>query len=127
LLPGQDLRRALEAAVAGQGCAAAFVLSGIGSLAQARVRFAGAEEPRVASGDLELITLAGTVATNASHLHATLATSDGSIFGEHVAYGCMVRTTAEVLLALLPEWEFARERDALTGYDELVARRKGLT
>jgi hypothetical protein len=34
----------------------------------------------------------------------------------------MVRSTAEVLLALLPEWEFARERDAVTGYDELVVR-----
>jgi hypothetical protein len=39
-----------------------------------------------------------------------------------VAPGCIVRTTAEVLLALLPEWEFAREPDALTGYDELVVR-----
>lgn len=28
---------------------------------------------------------------------------------------CIVRTTAEVLLALLPEWEFAREPDALRG------------
>ena len=28
----------------------------------------------------------------------------------------------EVLLALLPEWEFAREPDAQTGFDELVVR-----
>lgn len=35
---------------------------------------------------------------------------------------CIVRTTAEVLLALLPEWEFAREPDALRGCDELVVR-----
>jgi predicted DNA-binding protein with PD1-like motif len=33
-----------------------------------------------------------------------------------------VRTTAEVLLALLPEWAFSREPDAATGYDELVVR-----
>jgi len=36
-----------------------------------------------------------------------------------------LRTTAEVLLALLPEWEFAREPDAATGYDELVVRATG--
>ena len=42
--------------------------------------------------------------------------------GGHVAPGCIVRTTAEVLLALLPDWAFAREPDALTGYDELVVR-----
>lgn len=33
-----------------------------------------------------------------------------------------VRTTAEALLALLPEWEPARGLDAVTGYDELVVR-----
>lgn len=39
-----------------------------------------------------------------------------------MAPGCIVHTTAEVLLALLPEWEFAREHYALTGHDELVVR-----
>lgn len=53
---------------------------------------------------------------------AMVSTSTGEVFGGHVAQGCIVRTTAEVLLALLPEWEFAREPDALTGYDELVVR-----
>lgn len=36
--------------------------------------------------------------------------------------GCTVRTTAEVLLALLPDWRLSREPDAATGYDELVVR-----
>ena len=40
----------------------------------------------------------------------------------HVAAGCVVRTTAEVLLQLLPGWDFAREPDAATGFDELVVR-----
>lgn len=44
------------------------------------------------------------------------------MLGGHVAAGCIVRTTAEVLLALLPEWDFAREPDAATGHDELVVR-----
>jgi predicted DNA-binding protein with PD1-like motif len=39
-----------------------------------------------------------------------------------VLSGCIVLTTAEVLLALLPEWQFTREPDAATGYDELVVR-----
>lgn len=36
LHPNQDLRAALEAALAGHGVAAAFVLQGIGSLSVAR-------------------------------------------------------------------------------------------
>lgn len=51
-----------------------------------------------------------------------LSTFTGEVFGGHVAPGCIVRTTADVRLALLPEWEFAREPDAFTEYDELVVR-----
>ena len=120
LLPGQDLRRALEAAVAGQGAQAAFVLSGIGSLAGVQLRLAGAPEAEAQSGEFEILTLSGTVATHGSHLHAALSAADGRVFGGHVAYGCTVRTTAEVLLALLPEWSFSRQFEPATGYQELV-------
>jgi len=48
--------------------------------------------------------------------------AQGAVIGGHVAYGCIVRTTAEVLLALLPDWRFNREHDAATGYDELVVQ-----
>jgi|SRR5947207_10732189 len=122
LLPGQDLRRALEAVVAERGCRAAFVLSGIGSLAPACVRFAGAEQTRTLDGATEILTLSGTIAVNGSHLHVSLAQANGEVIGGHAAYGCVVRTTAEVLLALLPGWHFAREPDAGTGHEELVVR-----
>jgi predicted DNA-binding protein with PD1-like motif len=126
LHPGQDVRSALEAAVQGQNCRAAFVLSGIGSLSTAGLRFAGVEQPERLTGDLEILSLSGTVAfdgaKSSSHLHMALSTSTGQVLGGHVAPGCLVRTTAEVLLALLPDWQFAREPDAATGYDELVVR-----
>jgi len=126
LTPGQDLRSTLEAAVQSQNCRAAFVLSGIGSLSSSGLRFAGAAQPERLIGDLEILSLSGTVAfdgaKSSSHLHMALSTSTGQVLGGHVAPGCLVRTTAEVLLALLPEWQFAREPDAATGYDELVVR-----
>lgn len=124
LRPGEDLRRALEAAVANQGCEAGFIVSGIGSLDQARLRMAGAAEVLEMAGALEVLTLAGSVAANGSHLHASLADAQGRVLGGHLAYGCRVRTTAEVLLALLPDWHFRREHDAATGYDELAPRRR---
>jgi len=126
LSPGQDLRTALEDAVTTQNCRAAFVLSGIGSLCTAGLRFAGAGHPERLTGDMEILSLSGTVAfdgtNSSSHLHMALSTSTGQVLGGHVAAGCIVRTTAEVLLALLPEWEFSRELDAETGFDELVVR-----
>jgi uncharacterized protein len=125
LVPGEDLRGAIEAAVArGPAGGGAFVLSGIGSLSRAKLRLAGAPEPLLIEGDLELLTLAGSVSSDGAHLHASLARTDGSLLGGHVAAGCIVRTTAEVLLAGLPEWDLARAPDPRTGYAELVARRR---
>jgi predicted DNA-binding protein with PD1-like motif len=122
LTPGQDLRAALQAAVRQQGCQAAFVLSGIGSLSSAQLRFAAAEVAQQVDGPTEILSLSGTIAANGVHLHMALSTAAGDVLGGHVAAGCIVRTTAEVLLGLLPAWEFAREVDAQTGYEELVVR-----
>ena len=122
LLPGDDLRRALEAAVAAQGTGAAFVVSGIGSLRPAVIRLAGAEEMLCIDADVELLSLAGSIAANGSHLHLSVSDAAGRVTGGHAAYGCIVRTTAELLLALLPDWQFSREPDAATGYAELQIR-----
>ncbi len=126
LTPGQDLRAALEAAVQAQNCRAAFVLSGIGSLSTAGIRLAGAAQPTRLTESMEILTLSGTVAVDgdktASHVHMAISTATGQVLGGHVVPGCIVLTTAEVLLALLPDWQFTREPDVQTGYYELVVR-----
>jgi len=119
LTPGQDLRHALESAVRAHGGKAAFVLSGIGSLTRTRLRFAGHDAPWTCDGPTEIVSLAGTVAPDGSHLHACIAQADGTVRGGHVAQGCVVRTTAEVLLVMLPGWQFTRTLDAATGFAEL--------
>jgi len=126
LHPGDDLRRALEHAIARHDIAAAFVLSGIGSLRPAMLRFAGAPEATRIDADTELLTLSGTLgAAGTSHLHMSVADAQGRCLGGHVNYGCIVRTTAEVLLMTLPDWQFSREPDPVTGYAELAIRRTG--
>jgi uncharacterized protein len=125
LHPGDDLRAALEAFVAAQGWAAAFVVAGIGSLSCAPLRWAGADQVSTLIGDLEILTLSGSIGVQGSHLHMSVADASGRVLGGHVAPGCIVRTTAEVLLMPLPGWRFTREPDAATGYAELVMRRIG--
>lgn len=121
LHPGEDLRQALEAALVALG--AAFVLQGIGSLSVAHLRFAGAEQATELRGDLEILTLAGSMAPDGVHLHMSIADAQGRVTGGHVAAGCIVRTTAEILLALLPDHQFSREPDnAGSGFRELVVR-----
>ena len=122
LLPGADLRRAIEDELLRRGATAAFVLAGIGSLQPACIRLAGADEPTQLDGALELLTLSGSVAVNGAHLHLSVADAQGRVTGGHAAYGCIVRTTAELLLLPLPGWDFAREPDPRTGWSELFIR-----
>ena len=126
LSPGCDLRREIEQAVLAVAGQSVFVLSGIGSLTQANLRFAGAESPTLLAEPMEVLSVAGSATSQGAHLHASVSTASGQVLGGHVAYGCLVRTTAEVLLAVLPEWQLSREHDSVSGYSELaVTRRPG--
>jgi len=127
LSPGDDLRGALEAAwaalSAAHGVQAGCVVSAVGSLHDAVLRYAAEPGGTRIAGPLELLTLAGTFSADGPHLHASVSRADGTVLGGHLLPGCTVRTTAEVVLALLPGWRFGRALDARTGYAELVARR----
>jgi uncharacterized protein len=120
LTPGDDLRGALENTLRALDLEAAFVLQGIGSLSVAQLRFAGAGHATELRGDLEILTLAGSISPDGAHLHMSVSDARGQVYGGHVTPGCTVRTTAEILLALLPEHRFTREQDAATGYLELA-------
>ena len=122
LRPGQDLRGALGAVLAEQGVTAGFVLQGIGSLSVARIRFAGVDAITELRGDLEILTLSGSLSPDGAHLHVSVSDAAGRVVGGHVAAGCIVRTTAEILVALLPDHAFSREPDAASGWDELLIR-----
>jgi predicted DNA-binding protein with PD1-like motif len=44
------------------------------------------------------------------------------VIGGHLCAGSLVRTTAEPVIGLLPEWQFRHELDPATGYAELQIR-----
>jgi predicted DNA-binding protein with PD1-like motif len=124
LSPGCDLRQEIERAASDLPGQCGFVLCGIGSLSRASLRFADVASPTVFVEPLEVLSLSGSVTPEGAHLHAAVATGSGQVLGGHVAYGCVVRTTAEVLVAALPDWRLWREHDPATGYMELnVAQR----
>ena len=127
LSPGDDLRAVLESAFAElsrkHGIAAACIVSAVGSLSQAMVRYADKPGASNITGPLELLMLSGTLSADGAHLHGSVADANGEVRGGHIMPGCIVRTTAEVVIALLPGWEFRRELDAATGFNELVTGR----
>lgn len=121
LPPDVDLRAALEQLTRERGLSA-FVLGGIGSLHDARLRLAGATDACMIGGPCEIVTLAGSLTPDGVHLHMAVADATGRVHGGHVVAGNLVRTTAELLLAWLPGWPLGRALDPRTGFAELVLR-----
>jgi predicted DNA-binding protein with PD1-like motif len=122
LQPGADLRQALEAWMGAQQEQAGCVISAVGSLSLAQLRLAGATEAMAIHGELEILSLSGTLSPDGSHLHIAVAGSGGTVIGGHLCAGSLVRTTAELVIGLLPEWQFRRVLDPATGYAELQIR-----
>ena len=122
--PGADLKAELLALAAREGVRASWVLTCVGSLSRARLRLAGGVEHGTWQGPFEIVALTGTLSQDGSHLHLAVADHQGRTVGGHLAEGCTVRTTAEVVLAADDRLVFAREHDPATGYDELVIRER---
>lgn len=121
LPPGADLKRSLET-LDGDG---AFVVAAIGSLDPVVLRYTGRSDVATLDGAYEMLTLAGSLSRDGAHLHMSVADASGRVVGGHVGYGCIVRTTAELLVTDLPGWELTREHDDATGFRELVVRASG--
>ena len=119
LQPDADLRQVLEAWMGEQQEQAACLISAVGSLSVAELRLAGASEATTIHGELEILSLSGTLSPDGAHLHLAIADSSGAVIGRHLCAGSLVRTTAELVIGLLLEWRFSRELDPATGYHEL--------
>lgn len=97
---GSDIRRSLER-LAVELNAGGFVLGVVGNLSQAAFQCPGQSGPTILEGDLEIITLQGTISPQGVHLH--LSFSDGScqVWGGHLEPGTLVQKGADLLVGLL--------------------------
>ena len=123
LTPGADLKQSLRRIVDEHDIRAGCIVSCVGSLARARLRMPGAAgEPegfKSLDEPTEIISLVGTLCPDGLHLHIALARRDGQCIGGHLVDGCVVHTTAEVIVGELTDLEFRRAPDPETGYLEL--------
>lgn len=119
LNPGNDLRHELEVYVAARQLQAAAIVTCVGSLTVAALRFAAKPGTDHLPGPLEITSLVGTCSVHGAHFHMTVADAEGKSFGGHLQEGSIVRTTAEIVLLEISDVAFLREQDPQTGYREL--------
>jgi predicted DNA-binding protein with PD1-like motif len=92
----------------------------VGCLSRARLRDASGVTVRELPEHMEIVSLTGTVSEARLHLHIALSRGDLSTVGGHLMDGCIVGTTAEVVLLALPDIAFGEQFDPETGYGELT-------
>ncbi|MEN9211513.1 MAG: bifunctional UDP-N-acetylglucosamine diphosphorylase/glucosamine-1-phosphate N-acetyltransferase GlmU [Thermostichus sp. DG_1_6_bins_120] len=99
LSPGQDLWQELEHFAQQQPLQAGFVLNAIGSLSQATLRLAGQSADHLLDEDLEILALNGSLCPDGLRLYLSVADSQGRVWGGHLRPGCLIQSTAEIVLA----------------------------
>ncbi len=122
--PNQDLKKSLKEFVNINNIQAGFILSGVGSLKQANLRFAGQSESQLLREKFEIVSLVGTLSIHGIHLHISLANKEGKTLGGHLVDGCIIYTTAEIVIGESQDHTFSRTLDEQTGFQELLVIRK---
>jgi uncharacterized protein len=123
LKPGQDLKVELDQFAQAQQLEAACVLTCVGSLTVAVLRFANQPHAATLAGHFEIVSLTGVFSMHGSHYHISISDEGGKTYGAHLLEGCRIYTTAEIVIGELPGMHFLRTLCPESGYDELEVRR----
>lgn len=125
LKPGQELFQAIEAIIGRHHIEAGTIVSLVGSVREAALRFSDKPEATMIAGPLEIVSATGTVAESGCHIHLAVADKEGTTYGGHLMHGSTVYTTVElIILDLSASHTFSREYCSLSGYDELSVQLK---
>jgi predicted DNA-binding protein with PD1-like motif len=124
LKPGQDLKKSIESVVKQERIGAGVILTCVGSLTDVALRLANQEGATTWKGHYEIVSLVGTLSVSGSHIHLSVSDSTGKTIGGHLLDGCIIYTTAELVIGTMPDISYTREPDPTFGYRELVVRKR---
>lgn len=124
LKPGTDLKRSIQSFVNEKKLKAAWIVTCAGSLTDYNIRFANQQDAGKNSGHFEIVSLTGTLSENGSHMHISISDSTGRTIGGHLQEGCIVYTTAEIIIQSSNKLLFKREKDGTTPWEELQIEEK---
>ncbi len=119
LRPGEDPKAALDHFAQAHQLLAACVLTCVGSLRKAVLRFANQEQAVTLAGHFEIVSLTGVFSIHGGHYHIAISDGEGRTYGAQLMEGSEVYTTAEIVLVSLEGYQFLRSLDPQTGYPEL--------
>ena len=124
LKPGADLKLSLDSVVQANQIQAGWIITCVGSLTDYHIRFANQPNGNKDTGHFEIVSLVGTLSTEGSHIHIAIADSTGKTIGGHLLDGCIVYTTAEIVIGASTDLKFTRKEDGSTPWKELQIEKR---
>lgn len=119
LKPGADLKKSIQDFVNANQINAGWIATCVGSLTDYQIRFANTPTGNKGSGHFEIVSLTGTLSVDGCHVHISISDGTGKTIGGHLLDGCIVYTTAEIIIQSTSAMTFTRSKDGTTPWAEL--------
>lgn len=119
LKAGDDLKIKLSEFVKEKSIQAGYIITCVGNLKQATLRFVNKNETLTWKENFEIVSLVGTLCKDGNHLHISIADKEGKTLGGHLMEGNIVMTATELVIGDATEFSFSRETDPDTKNREL--------
>lgn len=123
LKKGDDLKLSIEDYTKKFNINAGVIVSAAGCLYKSVIRNASGIKSIEINQDVEIVSITGTISCNGCHIHISVSDEELKTYGGHLKEGCLVNTTAEIVILELNEYSFNREMDNETGFKELVIKK----
>lgn len=125
LKPGQDFLHEIDNYINEKSIKAGCIISAVGSLTHATLRLANQNHFNQYQGYFEIVSITGTTSINGSHIHISISDTKGQTTGGHLVEGCIIYTTAEIVILEFTEMIYQRELCQMSGYEELTISSAG--
>lgn len=121
LTQGSDLKKEIEEYTI-KNKISGVILCSVGCLSKLTIRLADGKNILEKEGNFEIVSVTGTLSEDGVHIHISVSDELGNTLGGHLKDGCIVNTTAEIVIKVFDEIKLNREYDNNTGYCELVIK-----
>ena len=119
LTKGMDLKKEIVKYCKDNGIKAGYIGACVGCCDEINFRLAGGEKFYHSVEDYEIVSMTGTISEDGVHIHASFSDVLGNTVGGHLSDGCIVNTTAEIVICEIDNYKLTRVFDEATGCKEL--------
>lgn len=125
LMPGEDLILSLDKYCKKFEIEAAFIGTVVGSLEKVVFRKGHDQTIQEMKGPFEIVSCVGTLSKNGMHIHISISDTNFQVLGGHIVKGCLVQSTAEIVIIALENHQLTRMKGELTDFKELRIQELG--